>query len=132
MENETQKTEEKTGTPEARGYASTAIKIWLWAALVLAVAGACLLFPIGPTAANVCFLLVKIGMIAGVLMMLFKGSRTGFQIWVVCSVLAVIMTIMKWVGAGETTFLYVAAVLVDVLMPVAVGVQEARRQPKEN
>ena len=130
MENETKENEEKAETPEERGYASAAVKIWLWVALAFAVAGTCLLFPIGPAAANVCFLLVKIGMIAGVLMMLFKGSKTGFLVWVICSVLAVVMTIMKWVGAGETTFLYVAAVLVDILMPVAVGMQEARQQPK--
>lgn len=130
MENEPNENEKSTVSTEPRGYTATGIKIWLWIALALAVAGACLLFPIGPAAVNVCFLIIKVGMIVGLLMMLFKGSKSGFWIWVVCSALAVVMTIMKWAGAGETTFLYVSAVIIDILMPVVAGIMESHQEPK--
>lgn len=94
------------------------LRIWLWLSVAAAVCGAFMLYPIGTTAANVFFILIKAGMVTG-LIMLLAGNRYGFCVWGSFSLGAVIMTIIKWAGAGHAEFLFIAAIIVDILMPLA-------------
>ena len=94
------------------------LRIWLWISIVLAVAGALLLYPIGTAALNVIFILIKIGMVAGLAVLLFSRRKFGFYVWAVFCVGAVIMTIFKWQRLGSASFLIVASIAVDILAPV--------------
>jgi hypothetical protein len=94
------------------------LRIWFMISIAAAVCGAFMLFPIGQAAADVFFVLIKIGMVAG-LILLLKGNRYGFCVWGSCSLGAVVMTIIKWTLAGHASFLFVAAIIVDLLMPSA-------------
>lgn len=93
------------------------LRIWFAVSIAAAVCGACMLFPIGSAAANEIFILIKIGMVTG-LVMLLSGKRYGFCVWGSCSLGAIVMTAIKWAGTGHVTFLFVAAIAVDLLMPV--------------
>lgn len=67
-----------------------------WVAIVLAVGGAILLYPIGSGLANLLFVLIKVCMVVGLLAYLFaKQPRTGFWVWTVASCCAVVMTACK-------------------------------------
>lgn len=92
-------------------------------ALVLVIAGAILLYPIGSGPANRIFLVVKACMAAGLLMFLFSDRQeTGLKLWAYASVLACACTIYKWVnGSSASTamiFLYIGSLMVDIGLPV--------------
>ncbi|HBN80033.1 MAG TPA: hypothetical protein DD433_01460 [Ruminococcaceae bacterium] len=93
------------------------LKIWLWLSIVLTVAGALFLYPIGTTALNCIFIAVKIGMVSGLLVLLFQKGKAGLLIWALCSAGAVVMTIAKWSIAGRASVLFAVSILVDVCMP---------------
>lgn len=90
--------------------------IWLWLSVVLAVAGALMLFPIGSAAKNAVFVLIKIGMVSGLLVQLFAKKRGGLWLWTVCSGAAVVMTLIKWSAVGAS-FLLGGSIFVDIFMP---------------
>lgn len=92
-------------------------KIWLWLSVAMAVAGALLLYPIGPAAANIVFILVKIGMVSGLALLLFFRKKAGFYVWASFSAGAVVMTLIKWRLAGSVSFLIIGSIVVDILMP---------------
>ncbi|MEY8763736.1 MULTISPECIES: hypothetical protein [Clostridium] len=94
------------------------LKLWLWLSVVMVIAGALLLFPIGRLALNVVFVIVKIGMLTGLFILLFSRKKFGFYIWALFSVGAVIMTLIKWNIIGSASFLIIASIVVDILMPV--------------
>ena len=96
---------------------SKTMRFWLWLSVLLAVSGALMLYPIGTPALNAVFVAVKIGMVGGLLILLLSGSRKGFWLWAVCSGLAVVMTVCKWMGGGTQIPLYLLSMLVDILMP---------------
>lgn len=93
------------------------LKIWLWISAITAVAGAILLYPIGTAILNSLFILVKAGMLIGLTLLLFMRKKLGFYIWSVFCAGAAIMTIIRWSGTGNVTFLIVASIVVDILMP---------------
>jgi len=97
---------------------SKKLKNWLWLSMVLAVAGALMLYPIGAPALDILFIVIKAGMVAGLLTMLKRQGQKGFRLWAVCSGLAVLMTILKWAGGGTNVFLYLVSMAVDVVMPL--------------
>ena len=102
------------------------LKVWLWLSVVMAVAGALLLYPIGTTAANTIFILIKIGMVSG-LALLFLRKKAGFYVWASFSVGAVVMTLIKWHLAGSVSLLIIGSIIVDILMPsVAYGLMRKR------
>lgn len=92
-------------------------RVWLWLSVVLAAAGGLMLYPIGPAVGNMLFVLIKIGMVYGLLLLLFPGKRPGFALWATCSAAAVIMTLVKWSLSGGS-FLLAASMVVDVCMPL--------------
>ena len=94
------------------------LRSWLCISVVLAVAGALLLYPIGSSAANAVFVLIKIGMVSGLLILLFGKKRGGFFLWALCSAGAICMTILKWIGLGQASFLLIGSIIVDFAMPV--------------
>lgn len=94
------------------------LRSWLCISVVLAVAGALLLYPIGSGAANAVFVLIKIGMVSGLLILLFGKKRGGFFLWALCSAGAICMTILKWIGLGQASFLLIGSIIVDFAMPV--------------
>lgn len=51
------------------------LKTWLWLSVILTVGGAVLLYPIGSVVLNCIFVVVKIGMVAGLLMLLFRRKN---------------------------------------------------------
>ena len=95
------------------------LKTWLVVSIVFAVAGAVMLFPIGSAAANTVFVLVKIGMVTGLVILLASQKIGGYCTWATCSILASIMTGIKWAGGGKQYFLYVLSMIVDIAMPLA-------------
>lgn len=94
------------------------LKTWLWISVALAIGGALLLYPIGPGAANVVFICVKVGMVSGLLILLFSQKIGGFCLWATCSGLAVVMTILKCVFTASVTFLFIGSMFVDIFMPL--------------
>jgi hypothetical protein len=96
-----------------------------WVAVVFAISGALMLYPIGAPALNCIFVIVKICMVSGLLVYIFSGNpRVGFVLWTVASVVAVVMTAIKW---GSTVslnawnvILYVGSMVVDLGMPALV------------
>ncbi|CAB1250101.1 hypothetical protein ACFHWD_02165 [Clostridium sp. MT-14] len=92
--------------------------LWLWLSVVMVISGALLLYPIGTTALNIIFVVVKIGMLAGLVILLFLRKKLGFYIWALFSIGAVVMTIIKWNIVGRVSFLIIASIVVDILMPV--------------
>jgi len=86
----------------------------------MAIAGAIMLYPIGAPAANVIFVLIKIGMVSGLLILLSAKAIGGFCLWSTCSGGAVIMTIIKWAISGHCSFLIIASMCVDIFLPVIV------------
>lgn len=91
--------------------------LWLWLSVITVIAGAFLLYPIGISVLNVIFVLIKIGMITGLIILLFLKKKLGFYIWSIFCIGAVIMTIIKWNIIGSTSFLIVGSIAVDILMP---------------
>ncbi len=95
------------------------LAVWLWISLAAAVAGAFLLYPISThTAANIIFIIIKCIMAAGLLILLIRHSAGGYCIWCTGSVFAVLMTIIKWNLSGTARFLYIIAIITDIMMPV--------------
>lgn len=97
---------------------SKKLTVWLWISVALAIAGALLLYPIGSAGANAVFAVVKIGMVGGLLMLIFGKKTGGFYLWTICSAGAVCMTILKWTGLGHGSFLLLGSIFVDLLMPI--------------
>jgi len=95
---------------------SKPMKIWLWLSIAAAIAGAVMLFPIGGTAVNVLFVIIKAGMITGLLLLLGKNTK-GFAVWILFSLGAIVMTLIKWHNTGRMTFLFILAIITDILMP---------------
>lgn len=93
------------------------LKTWLWLSVILTVGGAVLLYPIGSVVLNCIFVVVKIGMVAGLLMLLFRRKKFGFDLWALSSAGAVVMTIIKWSIVGSMSALFVVSIAVDVCMP---------------
>lgn len=96
-----------------------------WTAVVLAIGGALMLYPIGAPALNCAFVIVKILMVSGLLVYIFSGKpRVGFVLWAVASAFAVVMTAIKWGSAMSPTtwdiFLYLGSMVVDLGMPALV------------
>lgn len=89
---------------------------------MLAVSGACMLYPIGNTGMNVVFVLVKICMVTGLLVFLYgKNKNTGLNLWTCASVLACVCTIVKWTGQSDVNagqiILYIGSMIADLGMP---------------
>lgn len=97
---------------------SKKLTVWLWVSVVLAIAGALLLYPIGSAGENAVFAAVKIGMVSGLLILIFGRKKGGFYLWAICSAGAVCMTVLKWVGLGHGSFLLLGSIFVDLLMPI--------------
>jgi hypothetical protein len=93
------------------------LRIWLWLSVVMAIAGALLLYPIGAVVLNILFILVKIGMVAGLAILLILKRKAGFYVWALFCVGAVIMTIIKSNIIGSVSFLIIGSIAVDILMP---------------
>jgi len=104
------------------------LKIWLWVSVVMAVMGALMLYPIGTGAADCIFILVKIGMVTGLMILIVSGKTGGYCTWATCSCGAVIMTIIKCSLSGSVTFLSMASIFVDIFLPVMV--YRIRKQEK--
>jgi hypothetical protein len=96
---------------------SKPLTAWLWFAAATVVIGAFMLYPIGTTVANIAFILVKIGMFAGIIALMATGSTKAFAFWAVCSALAVVMTIVKWNLAGAFDWTFALAMATDVIVP---------------
>ena len=95
------------------------LAVWLWISLAATAAGAFLLYPISKhAAANIIFIIIKCTMAAGLLILLIRRSTGGYCIWCTGSVFAVLMTIIKWNLSGTTRFLYIIAIITDIMMPV--------------
>jgi hypothetical protein len=97
---------------------NTVTKTWLWLSIATTGIGAFLLYPIGSAMMNVLFIVIKIGMAAGIILLL-AGSSRGFPVWCLFSAGAVAMTILKWHAVGQATVLFITALVVDILMPAA-------------
>lgn len=95
---------------------SKRLVVWLWLSVASVVVGAYLLYPIGSTGMNVLFFLWKAGMLSGLLSLLAGSKRWGFVVWAVCSAGAIAMTCLKIANTG-VSFLTVASIVVDILMP---------------
>ncbi|SMC60742.1 hypothetical protein [Papillibacter cinnamivorans] len=93
------------------------LKLWLWLSVITAVLGAVLLFPIGTVPLNILFLVVKAGMITGLMLLIFKRRRIGFSLWSIFCAGAVLMTILKWNLSGQVSFLIIISIIVDIVMP---------------
>ncbi|GEM_PF-894242 len=104
-----------------------------WAAVILAVAGALLLYPIGMPVFDAIFVLTKICMVGGLLLLIFSGRKAGFVLWAAASVVAVAMTIAKWVLAPDAgifaVILYLGSMVVDLGMPLLVHRLATRQYP---
>lgn len=95
---------------------------WLWFAIITVVVGAFMLYPIGTTLTNVLFIIVKIGMGAGIIALLVTRSMKSFCFWATFSALAVVMTIVKWNLGGAFDPTYALAIVTDIAVPsVALG-----------
>lgn len=105
-------------------------KLWLWLAVLLTIGGAVLLYPIGAPALNILFILVKIGMLAGLAVLLFPKKAYGLAIWAPFSAGAVVMTIVKWSLGGHAVFLFVVSILIDIGMPTGAYFLLRRKSPK--
>lgn len=93
----------------------------LWASIAIALIGAFMLYPIGSTTLNVTFVVVKAGMLIGIVLMLGKDNfSTGYRVWVAFSLAAVVMTILKWTGSGSFQLIYLLAMVADIGLPVVV------------
>lgn len=90
---------------------------WLWFAAVTVVIGVIMLYPIGTTAANVLFILVKIGMMAGILLFMQKQTKGRFLVWGIFSSLAVVMSLVKWQLNGAFDWTYALAIGTDIVVP---------------
>jgi hypothetical protein len=97
-------------------FMNTVTKTWLWLSIATTGIGAVLLYPIGSATMNVLFIVIKIGMAAGIILLLIGNSK-GFPVWCIFSAGAVVMTILKWHEAGQVTVLFITAIAVDILMP---------------
>ena len=106
------------------------LKIWLWLSIAFTAAGAFLLYPIGKTALNILFIIIKIGMLTGLLILLFRKKKCGLFLWVLFSAGAVVMAAVKWHLAGSASFLIISSIVVDVFMPV-VACFWVQNQPNE-
>jgi hypothetical protein len=102
------------------GKRSGALTAWLWFAAVTVVIGVVMLYPIGRPVWNVVFILVKIGMMVGILLFMKEQTRGRFCVWAVSSGLAVIMSLIKWNLNGAFEWTYVLAMATDIVVP-AVG-----------
>ncbi|HUM83325.1 MAG TPA: hypothetical protein PLN48_06065 [Lachnospiraceae bacterium] len=96
------------------------VRICAWIAVLFAVSGAILLFPIGTALLNVLFILIKICMVLGLILFLFSADarRPGFILWTIASLFAVLMTILKWSMDGSRVFLYIVSIIADIGFPV--------------
>lgn len=95
----------------------TKLKIWLWVSVLLAVSGAILLFPIGIFLADITFVIVKVCMVTGLLVILIGKRSEGFYLWATASGCAVIMTVIKCIVTWSVTFLFIGSMFVDIFMP---------------
>lgn len=96
-----------------------------WVAVVLAILGALMLYPIGAPALNCTFVIVKICMVSGLLIYILSSNQgAGFNLWLVASIAAVVMTAIKWgssVSPGVwEIILYLGSKVVDLGMPALV------------
>jgi len=105
---------------ENMGKMNKTLVVWLWISVALAVSGAYMLYPIGIWIADITFVIVKVCMVTGLLIMLAAKKAEGFYLWATASGCAVIMTIIKCVLTGSVTFLFVGSIFVDIFMPVMV------------
>lgn len=94
------------------------LKMWLWLSVILTIAGALLLYPIGTVVLNIIFIVIKIGMLVGLFVLLFLKKKAGFYLWVLFCIGAVIMTIFKWNIIGSVSAIFIISIIVDVLTPV--------------
>ena len=94
------------------------LRLWLWLSVAAAVIGAVMLYPIGTVLLNTLFVLIKVAMVSGLLLMLLKKAMTGYKVWAVASACAVVMTVFKWYLVGHGSPLYVLAIVTDVVMPL--------------
>ena len=56
-------------------------------------------------------------MVGGLLMLLLKKDRKGYALWAGASAGAVVMTVVKWCIAGHLRFLFLLAIVTDLVMP---------------
>lgn len=96
---------------------SKKLKIWFIVSIILAIAGAVMLYPVGAPSWNIIFVIIKAGMVTGLLIMVLAGKTKGFKLWALCSGGAVVMTILKWITLGGAAFLMVGSIFVDIFMP---------------
>lgn len=95
----------------------SALRTWLWISVLAALIGAAMLYPIGGSGVNFLFLLIKAGMVTGLIMMLRGTQTSGFRLWAWCSALAVLMTIIKWSNIGHARTIFILAIITDIVMP---------------
>lgn len=100
---------------------------WLWFAAATVVIGAFMLYPIGSTAADLAFVLVKAGMLAGIIWLMRTRATRAFCLWAVCSGLAVVMTVIKWQLAGAFDWTFALAMATDVIVP-SIGLVLLKRE----
>lgn len=93
------------------------LRIWLWVSVALAAAGALMLYPIGAPAANAAFVVIKVLMVSGLLLMLIAGKKWGWALWAAASAGAVVMTLIKWTTVGGAPLLLGGSIFVDIFMP---------------
>jgi hypothetical protein len=94
------------------------LTVWLWFAMITVVVGAFMLYPIGNPVADVAFLLVKAGMLVGIIWLLVSRKKKAFVLWAVFSALAVVMTLIKWSISGAFDWTFALAMATDVVVPL--------------
>lgn len=94
------------------------LTVWLWVSVATVIAGAFLLYPIGTAALDVVFVLVKLGMLFGLCLLLLFKRAGGFYVWAGFCAGAVIMTVTKWTISGKASFIIIASIIVDMMMPI--------------
>ena len=97
---------------------STALTGWLWFAAATVLVGAYMLYPIGEPFADVAFLFVKAGMLAGIIWLMRERSRRALGFWAAFSALAVVMTLVKWQLSGAFDWTFALAMATDVIVPL--------------
>ena len=98
-------------------FTGKSIRIWSFLSIIAASAGAFMLYPIGTAVLNVLFVLIKISMVSGLLIMLIRHHCSGLYLWCGASLAAIVMTICKCSLSGEVSALYILAIITDLLMP---------------
>lgn len=96
---------------------SKALNAWLYFAAVTVIIGVIMLYPIGRVIWDVLFIVIKVGMLAGIIAVMKKRDMKSLAFWAVFSGLAVIMSIIKWQLNGVFVWTYALAMATDIVVP---------------